>query len=163
MASGAAAASALPGLVAKGERDRREVKALEKDEIGSVNYDIERIRLQRRKLDYREKQGAHDLAALRLRLDERETALKARYAGLEEKLAKRMEGAGASRVVFRTVDGQEKELRAFDMYRAYPANELSWPGRVRVYASRLWSFLADEPARGRTRRAASSRPSSARS
>ncbi len=150
VASGAAAASALPGLVAKGERDRREVKALEKDEIGSVNYDIERIRLQRRKLDYREKQGAHDLAALRLRLDERETALKARYAGLEEKLAKRMEGAGASRVVFRTVDGQEKELRAFDMYRAYPANELSWPGRARVYASRLWSFLADEPREANT-------------
>jgi phosphate transport system permease protein len=150
VASGAAAASALPGLVEKGERDRREVKALEKDEIGSVNYDIERIRIQRRKLDYREKQGAHDLAALRLRLDERETALKARYAGLEEKLAKRMEGAGASRVVFRTVDGQEKELRAFDMYRAYPANDLSWFGRARVYASRLWSFLADEPREANT-------------
>jgi ABC-type phosphate transport system auxiliary subunit len=57
VASGPAAAEALSGLVEKGERDRREVKALEKDEIGSVNYDIERIRLQRRKLDYREKQG----------------------------------------------------------------------------------------------------------
>jgi phosphate transport system permease protein len=151
VASGPAAAAALPGLVDKGERDRREVRTLEKDEIGSVNYDIERIRLQRRKLDYREKQGEKgDHSAQRQRLDEREAALKARYAELEEKLAKRMEGAGSSRVVFRTVDGQEKELRALDMYRAYPANDLSWVGRARVYASRLWSFLADEPREANT-------------
>ena len=151
VAGGPAAAAALPGLLEKGERDRREVKALEKDEIGSVNYDIERIRLQRRKLDYREKQGGKsDLSAERGKLDERETVLKARYAELEEKLAKRMEGAGSSRVVFRTVDGQEKELRALDMYRAYPANDLSWLGRARVYASRLWAFLADEPREANT-------------
>jgi len=151
VASGADAAAALAGLVDKAVRDRREVRAIEKDEIGAVNYDIERIRLQRRKLDYREKQGgAGDLSASRRKLDERETALKARYAELEEKLAKRMEGAGSSRVVFRTVDGQVKELRAFDMYRAYPANDLSWLGRARVYASRLWGFLADEPREANT-------------
>ena len=151
VASGPAAAEALPGLVEKGERDRREVKALEKDEIGSVNYDIERIRLHRRKLDYREKQGGKgDLHADRGKLDEREKEMKARYAVLEEKLAKRMEGAGSSRVVFRTVDGQEKELRALDMYRAYPANDLSRFGRTRVYASRLWAFLADEPREANT-------------
>jgi len=151
VASGPAAAEALAGLVEKGERDRREVKALEKDEIGAVNYDIERIRLQRRRLDYREKQGGRsDFSVERGKLDEREKGLKTRYAQLEEKLAKRMEGAGSTRVVFRTVDGQEKELRALDMYRAYPANELSWLGRARVYASRLWAFLADEPREANT-------------
>jgi phosphate transport system permease protein len=151
MASGPAAVAALPGLVEKAERDRREVKALEKDEIGSVNYDIERIRLQRRKLDYREKKGgAGDLSAERQKLDEREKALKARYVELEEKLSLRMEGASSTRVVFRTVDGQEKDIRAFDLYRAYPANDLSWFGRARVYASRLWTFLADEPREANT-------------
>jgi phosphate transport system permease protein len=151
MASGPAGVAALPGLVEKAERDRREVKALEKDEIGSVNYDIERIRLQRRKLDYREKKGgAGDLSAERQKLDEREKALKARYVELEEKLSQRMEGASSTRVVFRTVDGQEKEIRAFDLYRAYPANDLSWFGRARVYASRLWTFLADEPREANT-------------
>ena len=151
VASGPAAASALPGLVEKAERDRREVKALEKDEIGSVNYDIERIRLERRKLDYKEKQGrGGDLTAERRKLDEQEKELQARYAQLEEKLAKRMEGADSSRVVFRTADGQEKELRALDMYRAYPANGLSWLGRARVYGSRLWTFLADQPREANT-------------
>ena len=151
VASGPAAASALPGLVEKAERDRREVTALEKDEIGSVNYAIERIRLQRRKLDYREKRGgAGDLTAERQKLDEQEKEHQARYAQLEEKLAQRMEGASGTRITFRTVDGQEKELRAMDVYRAYPANELSWLGRARVYASRLWGFLTDEPREANT-------------
>jgi phosphate transport system permease protein len=141
----------LPGLVAKAARDRAAVKAIEKDEIGAVNYEIERIRLRRRKLDYREKQGdAGDLTPERRKLDEREAEQKARYAGLQEKLAKQMEGFAGTRVVFRTVDGREKDLRALDIYRAYPANELSWAGRASVYASRLWHFIADEPREANT-------------
>jgi phosphate transport system permease protein len=141
----------LPELVAKAARDRAAVKAIEKDEIGAVNYALERIRLERRKLDYRLKQDPSlDQAAARQRLDKREQEQKARYAELEEKLAKRMEAAGGTRVTFRSVDGQEKELRALDIYRAYPANALSWPARARVYASRLWSFLVDEPREANT-------------
>ena len=141
----------LPELVAKAERDRAAVKALEKNEIGAVNYKLERIRLERRKLEYREKQEVgRDFSADKQKLDKREVEQKADYARLEEKLAKQMEGAAATRVTFRTVDGQEKELRALDVYRAYPANELSWPRRARVYASRLWSFLTDEPREANT-------------
>ncbi len=149
-ASGEAVAAALPALVEKAGRDRAALKRMEKDEIGAVNYALERIRLQRRKLDYREKQGAGEQAADRRRLDEREREEKARYEALAEKLAKATEGATGTAVVFRSVDGLEKELRALDVYRAYPANDLSWPGRVRVYASRLWAFLSDEPREANT-------------
>jgi phosphate transport system permease protein len=143
--------SRLPGLVAKAERDREAVKAIEKVEIGDVNYTLEGIRLRRRKLDYQARQDPSlDQSAERQALEAREQEQKARYAELEEKLAKAMEAAAGTRVTFRTVDGQEKELRALDIYRAYPANELSWAGRARVYASRLWSFLADEPREANT-------------
>lgn len=150
VAAGPAAAAALPALVAKAERDRRVLKGIEKDEIGEVNYALERIRLERRRLDYREKTAGKDVSADRRKLDEKEAADKARYAELEEKLAKQMESAASTRVVFRTVDAQEKELGTLDIYRAYPANDLSWFGRARVYASRLWGFLADEPREANT-------------
>jgi phosphate transport system permease protein len=147
----AAVQARLPGLVAKAARDRAALKAIEKDEIGAVNYSLERIRLDRRKLDYRLKQDpSRDQSTARQGLDKRELERKARYAELEETLTKRMEEAAGARVTFRTVDGQEKELRVLDTYRAYPANELSWVGRARVYASRLWSFLADEPREANT-------------
>ncbi len=141
----------LPALVAKAAADRGAVKAIEKDEIGAVNYRLERIRLARRTLDYRKKQDpSRDDSAERADLDRREERDKAAYAELEAKLATRMEAVGGTTITFRTVDGQEKELRALDVYRAYPANDLSWAGRARVYASRLWSFLADEPREANT-------------
>jgi phosphate transport system permease protein len=151
VASGPAAAAQLPALVAKASRDRKALKRIEKDEIGDVNYALERIRLERRKLDYREKQDpGRDFGAERRALDEREKQQKAAYADLEQKLAKQVEATGGTRVVFRTVDGQEKELRALDVYRAYPANGLAWPGRAVVYMSRLWTFLTDEPREANT-------------
>ena len=150
--SGADAVRArLAGLVAKAAADRGVVKAIEKDEIGAVNYRLDRIRLERRKLDYRRTQDpSRDDSAARADLDRREEREKAAYAELEAKLATRLEAVGGTTVTFRTVDGQEKDLRALDVYRAYPANDLSGAGRARVYASRLWSFLADEPREANT-------------
>src|SRR6185436_6594503 len=55
VADASSAPSLLPALVAKAARDRQAVRAIEKDEIGAVNYSLESIRLERRKLDYRQK------------------------------------------------------------------------------------------------------------
>jgi phosphate transport system permease protein len=53
-------------------------------------------------------------------------------------------------VSFETVDGQAMELRSLDIYRAYPANELSMLHRAFIYGSRLWSFLFDDPREANT-------------
>ena len=146
-----AVAVRLPALVAEAARDRAAIRKVEKDDIGTVNYRLERVRLDRRRLDYRQKQDPpRDFSAERRSLDEREAEQKTRYAELEEQLTKQMESVAGTSVTFSTVDRKEKELRALDIYRAYPANELAWPGRARVYASRLWSFLSDEPREANT-------------
>jgi phosphate transport system permease protein len=49
-----------------------------------------------------------------------------------------------------TATGEEKELPAADVFRAYRANELSTFGRVRIYASRLWEFVSGEPRESNT-------------
>jgi phosphate transport system permease protein len=53
-------------------------------------------------------------------------------------------------VTFRAADGREKELRALDIYRAYPANRLSWLGRLGVYGGRLWEFVSGDPRESNT-------------
>jgi phosphate transport system permease protein len=151
-ASGPVAVKArLPELLAKAARDRAALTQLEKGEIGAVNYEIERLRIENRKLDYREKRDpSRILSAERAQLRAREAGLQARYAQLAEELSRLTDSAAAVRIGFRTVDGQEKELRALDVYRAYQANELSWFERALVYASRLWGFLMDEPREANT-------------
>jgi phosphate transport system permease protein len=141
----------LREVVARAERDREAIEVVEKGEIGEVNYQLERLRLETRKLDFRQRrEEGVDFAAERAEIATREEAYRARYTELESRLASLLEAAAGTRVVFATVDGQEKELRGLDIYRAYPANELSFPARVATYASRLWSFLTDEPREANT-------------
>ncbi len=151
-ASGEAAARrALPALIEKAARDRETIESIEKDEIGGINYEIERLRLRTRKLDYLEREdSSKDFASERARIQEMEERLRAQYDELERKLASVMEPAAGTRVAFGTVDGQEKELRSLDIYRAYPANELSVFARTGIYLSRLWGFLSDDPREANT-------------
>jgi phosphate transport system permease protein len=141
----------LRALVGKAARDREAIEAIEKDEIGEVNYEIERLRLEARRLDFREgREPGLDLSAERAEIQRLEEALQGRFAELETKLAALLESAAGTRVTFATVDGQEKELRSLDIYRAYPANKLSVVERAGTYASRLWSFLTEDPREANT-------------
>jgi phosphate transport system permease protein len=44
-----------------------------------------------------------------------------------------------------TVDGQEKLIPLEEIVRGYPANQLSWFGKLGVYLSRWKEFLTDDP------------------
>ena len=146
-----AAREKLPELVTKAASDREAIEAIEKDEIGEINYEIERLRLEARRLDFRQgREPGLDFAAERAEIQGREQSEQARYAELEAKLVGLLESAAGTRVTFVAVDGQEKELRSLDIYRAYPANELSVFERAGTYVSRLWGFLTDEPREANT-------------
>jgi len=147
----AGARERLPGLVDRAARDREAIEAIEKDEIGEINAEIERLRLQARRLDFREaREPGVDLSAERAEIQRREEALQGRFAELETRLTALVESAAGTRVGFETADGREKEIRSLDIYRAYPANELSLLERAGTYASRLWSFLTEDPREANT-------------
>jgi phosphate transport system permease protein len=141
----------LPELLETAARDRETIEEIENDQIGAVNYEIERLRLEARRLDAGEgREPGIDSSARRMAMAERERALQARYVELADRLSALLETAGSTRVVFETVDGQEKEIRSLDIYRAYPANDVSLLERAGIYAGRLWSFLSDEPREANT-------------
>lgn len=143
-------AARLPALIAKAARDRAALEHVEKDVIGAINFRLERLRLDQNRLDLRGGANAEALAASRADLQRRAAAEQARYAAKQQELERLLAGVGRTYVVFATADGTEKELRALDVYRAYPANELSWFGRLRVYAGRLWTFLSADPRESNT-------------
>jgi phosphate transport system permease protein len=143
--------AALPELLAQARRDRAAVERIEKDEIGEINFRIEQARLQTRSLDLAQQAdpGRH-AAQERVELERVVAEQQALFQAKTEELAKVLETAAASTITFRTADGQEKELRALDVYRAYPANQLSWPGRLSVYCGRLWEFFSGDPRESNT-------------
>jgi phosphate transport system permease protein len=152
IASGSEAVwAALQPLMARAARDRGEIRRLERDEIGGVNYEIERERLRLRSLELRAvaEPGA-DLSAERAAIETRVQALQARYDGLEQALGRTLEAATRTRVVLASAGGEEKELATLDIFRAYPANRLTPVGRARVYTSRLWEFVSGDPRESNT-------------
>jgi phosphate transport system permease protein len=141
----------LPRIVAEASRDRAVIQEIEKGEIGEINYRIEQARLAGLKLDtLARSQPERDLSRERAALAELLAVERERYQRKEEELSRLLAVASNRFVVFETVDGREKELRSLDLYRAYPANRLSWLERVGIYAGRLWMFLSDDPRESNT-------------
>jgi phosphate transport system permease protein len=144
----ATVAAELPSRLETAERDRATIRRLEKEEIGVINMRIERARLAVKALDVagtgpEQRVERDQLAAL-------VAAQQELYAGKQEELEKIVENAAAATLVLRSALGDEKELKLLDIYRAYPANTLSWFERVSIYAGRLGGFLWDDPREANT-------------
>ncbi|HEY6554833.1 MAG TPA: phosphate ABC transporter permease PstA [Vicinamibacteria bacterium] len=141
----------LPELLARAHDDRSAVSRIEKGDIGDINSVIEKARLEGRRLDLlaRESPG-RDLSKERAAVEKATTEGQARFETKTEELRKLMESAGTTYLTVRAADGKEKELRFLDMYRAYPANQLGWFGRMGVYGGRLWEFFSADPRESNT-------------
>jgi phosphate transport system permease protein len=147
----AAVLAMLPQLVVQAARDRDAVRTLEQDELGTINYRIEQARLETRALELEAARtpGA-DIASRKAALEQQVAALQARYQEREQELGRRSEQASRQKILLRAADGAEKELAVFDIFRAYPANQLSRLQRLRVYGSRVKEFLAGDPRESNT-------------
>ena len=141
----------LPELIARAARDRAAVERIEKDEIGEINRRIEEARLAGRKLDLlQRREPGRDVARERAELERVTAEQQALFERKAAELQALLDTSATTFVTFRTADGAEKELRSLDLYRAYPANRLSFPGRLSVYAGRLWEFVSGDPRESNT-------------
>lgn len=137
----------------------REVRAIEKNEIGDINYLIEKQRLavRRAAIEHGDESREHRAAAAEAaRLEE---SLQAEYARLQKKIDGIRAEDAAARFVVRDTGGRliaerpsdsETPMLLSQVVRAYPANALDLPGRLRIYVSRWWEFLGSEPREANT-------------
>jgi phosphate transport system permease protein len=139
--------TALQPLIAKAAEDRERISYIEREQVGAINAEMEAERLEVRRLS---QQGAGSSASDIAAREQRLAALKTRYEEAETELGNALTEASRMRVVLKAVDGTEKEMGTLDLFRAYRANELSFPQRAAVYGSRLWEFLAGEPRESNT-------------
>ena len=130
------------------EADRAAIRKIEREQIGAINMRIEKARLAVKALDARGSGSGQK--AERDRLAASVVADQQLYATKQEELAKIVEKAAATTLVLRSATGDEKELKLIDIYRAYPANTLSWFQRLGIYFGRLGGFLWDDPREANT-------------
>lgn len=124
---------------------RERIQRMEKRDVGELNIALEELRLKHHNL---ETKGSNPEALAKL--DASQAALQERYDGLQVRLDQLRKQADAITVVLTATDGQTKELPLASVVRIVPNNALGLFGKSRVYASRLWEFIADDPRESNT-------------
>jgi phosphate transport system permease protein len=146
VAGGAQAWDALNARIARSNGLIEEITAIEKGDVGRINYDLEQLRLEEKRLTL---QGALTDAD-RTRLTTAKAALEKEYEGLRQRLEKLAADTARDSAVFVLADGSEKEIPVNKMVHATQPNAMSVAGKLGTYFHNLWSFLAGDPREANT-------------
>ena len=123
-----------------------EIYDIEKDEIGSINYAVERLRLEQRGLELQGLDSGPALDAINAQRDR----LDADYEVLQNQLAELYGSVNRDSAVFTVAGGQQIEIEFSDVVRAYRPNTMSVFSKLMVYFSKLGEFLTAEPREANT-------------
>lgn len=149
VASGEQAWAAYEEAQVRADKLREQQHAIEKGEIGDINFALEQVRLDGRRLVLQGKTPENDPAAY-AKLDERKAKLDAAYETLRQRLVEIKTELGRDVLVLTTVEGEEKEIALSKIARGYRPNEMGLAAKLGLYFAKLWEFVAAEPREANT-------------
>ncbi|MBI4640159.1 MAG: phosphate ABC transporter permease PstA [Candidatus Tectomicrobia bacterium] len=124
------------------------IKTIEKKEIGQINYTIEQLRLEIRRLEL---QPRDDRASQRIeRLKEEIRAQEALYQTKQHLLAELYQESRRNKAMIQLADGQTKEVLIFQLTRAYRPNTMNLFEKIWFYLVKVWEFISDDPREANT-------------
>ncbi|HVS02708.1 MAG TPA: phosphate ABC transporter, permease protein PstA, partial [Thermoanaerobaculia bacterium] len=128
---------------------RETIRALEKREIGDINYEIEKRRLALRRLDLAG--GAAAAQRQRRAGPAQEIAeLEQQYQQLAERLFAMRGELQREVLVMETAGGVRKEIPVGMVARALRPNAMGVGATARLYLARVWEFVSDDPRESNT-------------
>ncbi len=124
---------------------REKIRKLETVEVGRVNRQIEKARLDLRTVELRDGLESPVWQAQHAKFLETEKSSTVEFQELQSEISRLR--AENSRYVLNlhTAQGKAVAMPLADIVRAYPANQLSTAGKAGVYFSRWREFLLGEP------------------
>lgn len=137
---------ALQLRIARALSIHAKIEELEQDEIGEVNYALERLRLQRRGLVLRDEATPERIAAI----DAEEASWEAGYAVLRARLADLYEAIDRDTVVMSAMNDEVTQISVSEIVRAFQPNGMHVGNKLVVYGQKLWEFLSDDPREANT-------------
>ncbi|MFH0825924.1 MAG: phosphate ABC transporter permease PstA [Pseudomonadota bacterium] len=131
-------------------RRRREIRRIERTDIGAVNYYLEEARLSLKKaaIEHGRKDPAYQKAEQAY--EKRTKDLNDQYAALAKRAEELKAQDAKYSITLADVNGREKELKLSDVVRLYPPNALTIAGKIGIYLSRWKEFFIDEPREANT-------------
>ncbi len=123
-----------------------DIRHIEKNLIGEINYKMEKLRLEQRglELDGIKSREPYD------DIDKRRKELQSDYDALAGKLGDLYTELNRSSITATVADGSEVSIPFAKIVRAYKPNALSTTQKISFYCSKLWEFMTDEPREANT-------------
>lgn len=123
-----------------------QISRLEKHAIGAINYQLESLRLDRRRLELDGEDTPDRLAELATQ----RKALQQQYAVLRDRLQAYRQQIQRDSAVFRVMDGREVEIPLSTALSVMKPNRLSVLSKVGIYLDNFRHFLTDDPREANT-------------
>lgn len=123
-----------------------QIHNLEKSEIGEVNYELEQLRLDKRRLELK---GETD-PQLYTDIEKQKKKLKAEYSKLEGRLTVLYKKMGRDSYIIEVMDGKKVEQPVAKVVRAFRPNSMGVIGKLGHYGEKVWEFVSDDPREANT-------------
>jgi len=137
--------AALVARLPQAGRIYREIRRIEKDEIGAINYAEEKIRLQLRKLALQGVEGGPEVESLKVEM----ASWQAKYTDHGAKLAE-LRGILTGSFLVSAAGDMEKELPISQIIRVYRPNSMWVVPKIGFYLAKVWEFVSEDPRESNT-------------
>jgi phosphate transport system permease protein len=127
-----------------------EIRKIERNDIGDINYRLEQERLALRKIELESGRTSPEYRAAQDGLAALSATLQRDYDMLAAEVVKLHEANARNTLTLAAVGGEEKTIEFSALVRIYRANDLSFWGKLGVYLSRWGEFLGSEPREANT-------------
>lgn len=125
---------------------REQIRRIERDDIGAVNYALEKLRLEGRKLEL----ALDDDPLKQQDIVARRQALQTQYEGMQQRLSELYQQTGRDSVAVETSSSGLVDIPLAKVVRIYRPNAMSLLDKVGFYLGKIWEFVSDEPREANT-------------
>ncbi len=122
------------------------IRHIEKDLIGAINYELEQLRLEERRLDLDNDHDPDKRTAIATRRKE----LQEGFEKLQRQRNELFPQLNRDSFTAEIMDGRLVEVPLAKVVRFYFPNAMGPWGKIRHYFSKLWEFVSDEPREANT-------------
>lgn len=141
--------SAIGGLVKESTNLRQRIEHVERDEIGAINYRLEKTRLERQALMLDGQLTPRDAEEDRRLVDQIAT-LEKEYHAKTVKLEQLHKEAEQKSLLLTLSNGRTLRLTLAQVIAVSRPNDMSWIDKSIAYLHNLWLFVSSEPREANT-------------
>jgi phosphate transport system permease protein len=146
IAEGDAAKQLLPERIEHALDLFDEIRSIQQHEIGSINYQLERLRLKQRSLELKGVDDSNAYAAI----DKETEALQKEYEIQREKMTTLFEEIRRDSISVEAMDGRQIDIPLEKVVRVYYPNAMGTFAKLGFYFAKVWEFVSDEPREANT-------------